>query len=196
MKMLMVIIGLLLVVALLVPVSCAKAPAEEERLMQAEEEEKPTLTQEQQELWVERGVLPVSTIEEASRLVGYQAATPTFIPEGFLPGDFELNQLGFPPQLGGEWGDGKRVVQRQWTLPSDPKGMLLLTQFPGTEESVNGEPFEVCGHPGKREFHESDREYPLLVLHWWEGEMVYSLGGVLAAPLTEDVLLKIACSVH
>jgi len=196
------IIGLILVILLLVPVSCAPAATEseveEEGLTQAEEEEKPTLTEEQQELWVERGVLPVSTIEEASRLVGYQVATPTFIPEGFLPGDFELNQLGFPPQLGGEWGDGKRVVQRQWTWSGDRKIRFLVMQFQGTEESVDGEPSEVCGRPGKRQFFEAEkgREYPLVVLHWWDGEMVYSVSGLLGGPLTEEILHKIACSVE
>ena len=195
------IIGLILVILLLVPISCALettgSRVEEEGITQTEEEEKPTLTEEQQELWVERGVVPVSTIEEASRLVGYQVAIPTFIPEGFLPGDFELNQLGFPPQLGGEWGDGKRVVQRQWTWSGDRKIHFLVMQFQGTEESVQGEPSDVCGHSGKRELFEAEkgREYPLLVLHWWDSERVYSVSGLLGDPLTEEILHKIACSV-
>jgi len=186
------IIGLMLGMCLLVPISCTTEASKSEV-----EEEKPTLTEEQKELWVERGVLPVSTIEEASRLVGYQVATPTFIPEGFLPGDFELNQLGFPPQLGGEWGDGKRVVQRQWTWLDDPKINILLIQHPDTDENVSGEPIEVCGHSGGREFFEAEkgREHPLLVLHWWDGDMVYSLGGSLGGPLTEEILHEIACSV-
>jgi len=148
------IIGLMLLVCLLVPISCSTEASESEV-----EEEKPTLTEEQQELWVERGVLPVSTIEEASRLVGYQVAAPTFIPEGLVPGDFELNQLGFPPQLGGEWGDGKRVVQREWVWSSDREIHFLVIQFPGTLENVQGEPSEVCGRSGKREFFEEGREY-------------------------------------
>ena len=165
--------------------------------MQAEEEEKPTLTDEQQDLWVAGGVLTVSTIEEASRLVGYQVATPTFIPEGFLPGNFELNQLGFPPQLGYEWGDGIRVVQQHWTWPGERKIFFFVMQSPGTLESRQGEPSEVCGRSGKREFFEADkgREYPLLVLHYWDGEMVYSVCGRLEDPLTEEILHKIACSV-
>jgi len=181
-------IVLMLIICLMVPFACARE--------ESEVVEKPTLTEEQQELWVERGVLPVSTIEEASRLVGYQVATP-FIPEGFLPGDFELNQLGFPPQLGGEWGDGKRVVQRQWTWPDDPKINILLIQHPGTD--VSGEPIEICGRPGGREFFEAGdgREYPLVVLHWRDGDMVYSLGGILGGPLTEEILNQmIACSVR
>ncbi len=180
------LIGIMLVICLLVPISCKSAV----------DEEKPTLTEEQQELWVERGVLPVSTIEEASRLVGYPVATPTFIPEGFLPGDFELNQLGFPPQLGGEWGDGKRVVQRQWTWSGDREIHFLVIQFQGTEESVRGEPSDICGRTGKREFFEEGREHPLLVLHWWDGDIVYSVGNSLGDPLTEEILHKIACSVQ
>ncbi|GAI49257.1 unnamed protein product [marine sediment metagenome] len=50
------IIGLMLVICLLVPISCTTEASESEV-----EEEKPTLTEEQKELWVERGVLPVST---------------------------------------------------------------------------------------------------------------------------------------
>jgi len=219
-KELTAVIGLVLVMCLLMPVSCTCSPTTTQSEVQ---EQGPTvmavgkepgiyrsdpaepsppapgilgLTEEQQELWVERGVVPVATIEEASRMTGYQVATPGFLPVDYLVGCFQLSQLGHPPQLGGEWGDGKIVVHRNWSWQGPGGGSVFLNQFQGTEESVGGEPFEVCGYPGKREFHEADREYPLLVLHWWDGEMVYSLGGVLAAPLTEDVLLKIACSVH
>lgn len=181
----------MLVICLLVPISCTTEASESEV-----EEEKPTLTEEQKELWVERGVLPVSTIEEASRLVGYPVATPTFLPTGYLAGDFQLNQLGMPPHLGGEWGDGPRAVERQWTWARDPEIRFLLIQFQGTEESVRGEPSEICGRTGKREFFEEGREYPLLVLHWWDGDMVYSVGGSLGGPLTEEILHQIACSVQ
>ncbi len=188
------IIGLMLVMCLLVPISCTTAGTESEV-----EEEKPTLTEEQQELWVERGVLPVSTIEEASRLVGYPVATPTFLPTGYLAGDFQLNQLGMPPHLGGEWGDGPRAVERQWTWAHDQKFAFSLHQIPGmTEESVDGEPIEICGRPGKRGFLEAEDglEHPLVVLHWWNDDMMYSIMGSLADPLTEEILLKIACSVQ
>ncbi|MFC2056707.1 hypothetical protein ACFLTO_03955 [Chloroflexota bacterium] len=195
----------------LVLASCGTAadeevmPTEEEAIVllegewitQTEEEELPTLTEEQQEIWVERGILTVSTIEEASRLVGFQAAMPTFIPEDFIPGGFAVNQLGFPPQLGGEWGDGRRVVQQQWVWLGDSKISFLVVQFQGTEENVKGEPSNVCDHSGKRQFYEADNdhEHPLLVLHWLDSGRVYSVGGFLGDPLTEEILYKIACSV-
>ena len=49
-KMKKLIIGMMLVMLLLVSVSCTTEATESEV-----EEEKPTLTEEQQELWVERG---------------------------------------------------------------------------------------------------------------------------------------------
>ncbi len=196
------IIGLMLVILLVVAVSCAPAATEseveEEGLTQAAEEEELTLTEEQQEEWVERGCLTVSTIEEASRLAGYQVAMPTFIPEGYLHSDFVLNQLGFPPQLGGEWGQARRAIEQQWTWPDDPKINILLIQYPGTDEDVSGEPIEICGRSGGREFFEAGdgREYPLVVLDWRDGDMVYSLGGSLAGTLSEEILHQIACSVR
>ena len=201
--------ALILVILLLMPVSCAPAatfpqveggitPAEErEKPTLTEEREEPTLTEEQQELWVERGILLVSTIEEASRLVGYQVAVPTFIPEGFLPGGLQLNQLGPPPQAGGEWGDGSRVAQQVWNWSSEREIRFFVMQFQGTLENVQGVPSEVCGDSGRREFfvNREGSEYPLLWLHRWDGERVYSVGGILGGPLTEEILYKIACSV-
>jgi hypothetical protein len=142
------------------------------------------ITQEQQELWLERRVLPVHTIEEASRLVGYQVVIPAYIPDGFSAGDFQLSQLGLPPQTGDEWGDGIRIVQQDWFISDNSK----IRQ---------GEPSEICGHSGKREFWDAGegREYPLLVLHWWDDEMVYTVSGDIEYPLTEEILNSIACSI-
>ena len=70
-------IGLVLVILLLLSASCTTEATESEV-----EAEKPMLTEEQQELWLERGVIPVATIEEASRLVGYPVAEPTYLPLG------------------------------------------------------------------------------------------------------------------
>ena len=188
-----VIIGLILVMLLLVSMSCTTEETESKV-----EEEKLTLTEEQREEWVERGCLTVSTIEEASCLAGYQVAMPIFIPESYLLGDFVLNQMGFPPQLGGEWGQARIAVERQWTWADDPKINILLIQHPGTDENVSGEAIEICGRTGGREFFEAGngREYPLVVLRWRDGDMVYSLGGSLAGTLSEEILHQIACSVR
>ncbi|MFC2005705.1 hypothetical protein ACFLVG_01940 [Chloroflexota bacterium] len=187
------LLGLIPVMLLLVSISCITEETESKV-----KEEKPTLTEEQQEEWVERGCLAVSTIEEASRLAGYKVAMPTSIPESYLPGDFVLNQLGFPPQLGGEWGQARRAVEQHWTWPDSPKINILLIQHPGTDQNIRGEPIEICGRSGGRGFFEAGngREYPFVVLHWRDGDIFYSLGGSLVGTLTEETLHQIACSVR
>ena len=190
--------GLVLVMLILLLGSCTEGPDLANLIRRNPIEEKPALTEQQQEMWFEMGVISVSTIEEASRLVGYPVAKPTYLPLGYLTGDFELSQIGRTPQLGGEWGDCKRVVTRHWVWAANFKSRFSLMQFQGPEESIDGEPIEICGHPGKREFHEAEdsREYPLVVLCWFNNRMGYLVSGSLVGELTEEILLKIACSVN
>ena len=176
----------MLVLLLLVSVSCGRGSSESQL-----EEEEPTLIEEQKEQLAEKGFIIVYTVEEASRLAGYSVALPEFLPEGF-----RLHEQILVAQLGlGEWGTRKRHVELMWSWAEGAH--LLLTQVPGTDVLAGREPNEICGRPGAREFFEagSGREHPLLVLHWQDGDMGYSLGGSMAGPLTEEILYKIACSV-
>lgn len=168
-------------------ISCAPATTEPKV-----EEEGVTLTEEQKEQLAEKGFITVATVEEASRLAGYSVATPEFLPEGFrLHGQILVAQLGL-----GEWGTRKRHVDLMWSWPEGAQ--LLLTQAPGIDVLAGREPTDICGRPGAKELFEAGkgREHPLLVLHWQDGDMGYSLGGSIAGLLTEEILMKIACSVR
>jgi len=181
------ITGMILVICLLVSVSCGRGSSESRV-----EEQKPVLTEEQEEQLAEKGFIIVLTVEEASRLAGYSVATPEFLPE-----DLRLHEQILVAQLGlGEWGTRKRHVDLMWSWPEGAH--LLLTQAPGMDVLAGREPTEICGRPGAREFFEAGngREHPLLVLHWHDGNMGYSLGGSIAGPLTEEILYEIACSVE
>ena len=186
------IIGLSLIMLLLVSISCASEDTESRN-----EEERPALTEEQEKQWSEKGTINVSTLEEASRLAGYSVATPSFIPEGFKYSELVVAQLGLPPELGGEWGDGTINVMQGWSWPGYPAASLMLIQIPGKEQEGSGEPIDICGRPGWEKVHEANgRSHPLLQLNWYENDMRYSLAGTLVEPLTEEVILQIACSVE
>ena len=181
------IIGLMLAVLLLVPVSCAPAVSELEV-----EEEEPSLTEEEEKELALKGILHASTVEEASRIAGYSVATPAFLPEGFHRSDIAVSQLLF-----GNW---PRIVEQHWGWQEDSSICLVLIQDPKLEGVAGGEPAEVCGVPGQRALLEADlghgRPHPLLAFFWRDDDVAYVVNGTLAGPLTEEILLKIACSVR
>ena len=179
--------GLILVLILLAPVSCAPAVSESEV-----EQERPTLAEEEEKELALKGILHVSTVEEASRIAGYPVATPTFLPE-----DFHRSDIAVLQPLFGNW---PRHVEQHWAWQQDSSIRLVLIQDPKLEEIASGHPAEVCGVPGQRALLEADpnhgRPHPLLAIFWRDDDMAYVVNGTLVEPLTEEILHKIACSVR
>jgi hypothetical protein len=150
------------------------SPASEEPEPTLTEAEKPQLEQMEKEL-AERGVLNVSTLEEAAEIAGFPLATPAFIPEGFRRNSqIMISQLGagLPEGMG---GSRPKYIDIMWMWEEDSSVWFMLTQ-------------------GEKEFQVSpstDR----FSLGWNDGNLYYGLSGTLAGPLNEDVLNQIAGSV-
>ena len=145
----------------------------------------------------QEGIWNVDTIEEASQITGYPVATPAFIPDGFQRGSrIMVSQLGagLPEDI--ERPEFPKNVEQMWTWEEDDSVWFVLIQSP-KEFGVGGtEPAEVCGSSGGKGLLEAYHELPArLVLAWNDGKLFYSLCGTLADPLTEEILLQIACSV-
>lgn len=161
-----------------------------------------TLEEAEKEL-KDKGYTVVDTIEKASQLAGYQVATPSFIPEGFLAevisnaGTFRVNILGFglPTSEFRKYPLVSQVFRPGGLLANEP--FLILTQSKDPFGTAgNPVDIDVNGHTGKKVLTPPDEKYPArLLLVWSDSDLFYSLEGVLISPLDETVLLKVASSV-
>jgi len=174
---------------LLVPVSCSPAATEPEN-------QEPVLTEQEKGEMAQRGLVNVDTVADASRIAGFPVATPAYIPEGFSGGSFSVSQLGagLPEEMKPKFAQVN--VQRIWSLEGNHKVMFFLIQTQHKSGIGGGEPTEICGHPGERKFSEAEADRPAkLSLGWEDNGNYFSLFGMLAGPLDEETLEKIACSV-
>lgn len=104
-------------------------------------------------------------------------------------------QLGIPEL--GNVDKLPRNVDQVWVWEEDREVMFMLTQSPKKFGVGGTEPAEVCGRPGAKGLIEAEDDHPeYLLLAWNDGDFYYSLGGTLAGPLTEEILIDIACSVR
>ena len=123
----------------------------------------------------ERGGLNVGTLEEASLIAGYEVAVPAYIPEGFRRSKnimLSRRGVGLPENIAANF---PIEVQQVWFWAEDDSIWFMILQSP--------KKFEV-GRSGDKYSHS-----------WNDGDMYYGLSGVLSAPLTEEVLDKVASSV-
>lgn len=129
----------------------------------------------------------VPSVEEATRLAGYQVSTPTFLPEGFEDTPDEIT-------VEARYTNRPKVVTQIWSVDRDV--FLLLVQDPSLDGIGGAEEAVVCGVPGERAYYEatSDRA-AVLALYWRIGDMAYSLTGTLKGTLDEETLVKVACSI-
>ncbi|MFC1928328.1 hypothetical protein ACFLXK_01830 [Chloroflexota bacterium] len=183
------LIGLTLVIILLPLVSCAPSVTE------PEVEQEDTQMTEIEKALAERGALNADTVEEASKIAGYPVTAPAFLPEGFhRSGKIMVSQLGVPGFS--DAAEFPKHVEQIWTWEEDREVWFMLTQSPKQFGVGGAEPSEVCGRTGERKLSEAGPDTPArLTLGWSDGSLFYSLSGTLAEPLTEEVLLKIVCSV-
>ncbi len=140
----------------------------------------------------------VESIEEASEIAGYKVAFPAFIPEGFKRGkNIMIAQMGVPGLT--DPANFSRNVDIIWTWIEDDSVMFVLTQSAKKFSVGNAEPAEICGVTGGKGLLEADPDNDMparLVFGWNDGDLYYSLFGMLAGPLNEEILLRIACSVR
>jgi hypothetical protein len=163
----------------------------------------PLTLEEAEKQFKKTGSALVDTLEKASRLAGYQVATPSFIPEGFVLRDidgqggvFDVHQPTFPAP------NAPVEVAQHYSQNTDPKAprgpFFILTQSTTTGDVAGGTQtdIEINGHPGKRSLITSSGNNPVsLGLSWREGKVLFMLQGTLQSPLDEATLLKVAESV-
>jgi hypothetical protein len=155
----------------------------------------------------ETGYALADTAEKASQLAGYQVATPSFIPEGFVPSDndgnggiFVINNIFFgrTPAAGPPY-----QVSQRYSLSPDPTSprepFFAIVQTSATPGFVGGiqEDVTIGGHPGKKVITYGQGDAPdILNFHWNDGTLTYDLVGTLEAPLDEEIMIEVAASMR
>jgi hypothetical protein len=140
------------------------------------------------EILNQKGFVQVTTIDDASKLVGFKVATPSSLPENFQLRSITVSQ--------GKNVDIKRTEQ-SW-VSKDRESILVLYNAPKLQGIGEGEHIEKSGFVGDRAFFgvDSNRKVPMVVLYWQgEKDMAYMLIGTMSDSLNEDILYKIALSV-
>jgi hypothetical protein len=159
------------------------------------------MTPEEVQQWEERGSANVDTLEAASVLAGYKVLTPAYIPNGFYR---QKNII--VTNLGGGLPEGMKpkfsmiIVETIYFLKGNDTVMFDVRQSNGKEGLGGGQPAEICGMQGEKQYLPADpqRKYPgrILVLEIQKNGYSFSIYATLAGPLDEATIEKIFCSVN
>jgi len=150
----------------------------------------------------ETGNVFVPDVNMASELTGYSVATPSFIPDGFLPveipgagGAYNVFTLGDPADIGGVAYPYSVTIQYSQAGEFSTGGPFFqITQSRNRIGSApEGGHAQIGEHEGKKTLL-SDLDPPRLSLAWNDGTMYYVMEGLLTEPLDEETLIKIAAS--
>jgi hypothetical protein len=158
------------------------------------------LTQEEKmKMWEEKGIYNADTLEEASRIVGYQVAVPSYIPEGF--GRYHNIIIS---KLGGGSGFSEEMkpkftainIVQMWRWDSDRSITFMLTQsqhkfgIGGDQEQV-----EIGGLKVIRSVTQMEPPRPNVEYAWEKDGVSYALSGYLQGALDEAAMEKILGSI-
>jgi hypothetical protein len=153
--------------------------------------------QEKQQMWEEKGTYNAETIEEASRIAGFQVASPSYIPEGFA----RFQNINVT-RLGGGLPEGMKPkfsainVEQMWRWDADRSTTFMLTQsqhkfgIGGDQEQV-----EIGGLQVTRAVTQTEPPRPNVGYAWEKDGSYFGLFGYLGGPLDEATLEKIVLSV-
>lgn len=156
------------------------------------------LTEDEIKMLEERGIANVDSIEVASKIAGFQVATPAYVPDGFRPGKYSImiSGAGMPPGMSPKFNNTK--IMQTFVWQEDENISIVLTQSPQQFGIGGGEPADICGRPGERKFSPADPEkgqpYDKLTLGWEKEGRYYALTGWLSGPLDEAEMEKVSCS--
>jgi hypothetical protein len=160
------------------------------------------LTEDEIKMLEERGVANVDSAEVASKIVGFEVATPAYVPEGFKAGKYSVNLsgAGLPEALKPKFNNNN--VQIIYTYQEDRSVVILLLQAvhqSGIGDAGIRETVDICGSMGESVFvaanPDEGRLYDRLILSWEKGGVYYTLSGVLGGTLDRSSLEKMACSI-
>jgi hypothetical protein len=149
----------------------------------------------------EKGWAVVNAAEEASQIVGYPVAVPTFVPEGFSPiiisnsGTLFIQILGFglPTSVPRthKYPFVQQTFSRGFGMPSPDEPFFQINQSLD-QITISGEAIDIAGITGMKSIIPGNTTR--LELGWTDGSKYYSLMGTLVNPLDETILVKIAAS--
>lgn len=133
-------------------------------------------------------VTTAATIEEATRLAGYEVFAPSFVPSQFNSASKITVHKTTNSNL------SKRVMQTWSSVEKD--FFFYLIQDPKLSGIGGGEKAEVGGVQGQRKYTAATPDRPaILSLYWQKGDMAFVLTGTLKGGLDEETLSKVVGSV-
>jgi hypothetical protein len=153
---------------------------------------------------MEKGSTLTDTAEKASQLAGFQVVTASFIPEGFMPYDYDrqgglfiVSKPGFGLDTVEEI---PHTVERRY-IKHDPRALyapyIVLLQTPNkarmsflTQDAIIG------NHSGKKALLPPQGAYQTRLALWWhDGILAFYLEGELSDLLEEATLFRMAESI-
>lgn len=129
----------------------------------------------------EKQFLNVVSRQDASNLVGFQVAAPSFIPDSFSAGTFSV------------MAQPVKSVQQSFAQEGNSGAMFTLIQAAQSLGALQGsQPTQINGKPAEKLAFFSQNK---LILAWSDGKRFYQIAGILAGSLDETTLVNIAASV-
>ena len=138
----------------------------------------------------ERRPAIVPTPEDAEQIAGYEAANPTFLPEGFERGSIIVS-APFDDS-----SESHHTITQYWGSPSGE--FISIIQNPDLDGIVGGESDTIAGVGGQQAIYPSlgSRPYELVGFFWRAGDMSYSISGSLTGSLTESDVRDVSDSIE
>jgi hypothetical protein len=138
----------------------------------------------------ERRHTVVPTPEDAEQIAGYEAANPTFLPEGFERGSIVVS----PPF--DDSSESHHTITQYWGSSSGE--FISIIQNPGLHGIVGGISDSIAGVQGERAIYPplGSGSYELIGFFWRAGDMSYSISGSLTGSLTESDVRDVSDSIE
>ena len=131
----------------------------------------------------------VPTPEDAEQIAGYEAANPTFLPEGFERGSIIVSDPF------DETSGAHHTITQYWGSSSGE--FISIVQNPDLDGIVGGESDSIAGVEGERAVYPAlgGRTYELVGFFWRAVDMSYSISGSLTGSLTESDVREVSGSI-
>jgi hypothetical protein len=146
----------------------------------------------------------VADVDTASALAGYSVATPSYIPDGFIPvelrgagGSFNVFTLARSIDL--DENKYPYSVTQKYSPTGDSSTKVPYFQISQSRNRIGsahrGGPVQIGEYEGEKALL-SDLVSPQLNLTWNDGTMYYFMASSLLEPLDEATLIQIAASME
>jgi hypothetical protein len=128
--------------------------------------------------------------KEASKVAGFKVIEPSYIPDGFGKPKYQVfeSDAGLPEDL--KPGFDNTLVFSTYPYQPDRSVFIQLEQSDHKVSLGEGEATEMCGRPAERSMSNS-----VLSFGWEIDDNYFIITGVLDGSLSEEELIKMACSI-